>query len=88
MRSASAPLAATERVKVHIPGPGEFPTGLELPWAEPLEQWEHPSLVRVTRGISRNVVRFVGYRDAVYAVKELEKPTAQPLNNRQTQFLL
>jgi len=64
-------------VKLQIASPGEFPPGLHLPWPEPLERWDHPDLVRLARGISRNVVRFVAYRDTVYAVKELDERLAE-----------
>ena len=47
------------------------PDFLDLPWSEPLEEWEHKRLVQVVRGISRHVVRFVEYEGAVYALKEL-----------------
>jgi hypothetical protein len=47
------------------------PSFLDLPWAEPLEEWESPRLVNLIRGISRHVVRFVEYDGALYALKEL-----------------
>jgi Domain of unknown function (DUF4032)/Lipopolysaccharide kinase (Kdo/WaaP) family len=47
------------------------PDFLDLPWNQPLEEWEHERLVEVTRGISRHVVRFVNYDGNVYALKEL-----------------
>jgi Domain of unknown function (DUF4032)/Lipopolysaccharide kinase (Kdo/WaaP) family len=47
---------------------GDF---LELPWHEPLEEWESTRLVEVPRGIGRHVVRFVDYGDATFALKEL-----------------
>jgi hypothetical protein len=51
------------------------PTFLDLPWAEPLEQWKSDRLVSLIRGISRHVVRFVEYDGALYALKELpERP--------------
>jgi hypothetical protein len=64
-------------------GPGRFqlvvrtghPSFLDLPWQEPLEEWRSERLVKVIRGISRHVVRFVEYGGALYAVKELpERP--------------
>ncbi|MEJ2515823.1 MAG: DUF4032 domain-containing protein [Gammaproteobacteria bacterium] len=64
-------------MKLQIASPGEFPAGLDLPWRDPLESWEHPALVRLTRGISRNIVRFAAYRDAVYAIKELDERLAE-----------
>ncbi len=53
------------------------PDFLDLPWTEPLEEWEHERLVQVVRGISRHVVRFVEYDGAVYALKELPAPLAR-----------
>ena len=53
------------------------PDFLDLPWSEPLEEWEHKRLVQVVRGISRHVVRFVEYEGAVYALKELPAPIAR-----------
>jgi tRNA A-37 threonylcarbamoyl transferase component Bud32 len=51
------------------------PSFLDLPWNEPLEEWDTPRLVNVIRGISRHVVRFVEYDGALYALKELpERP--------------
>ena len=47
------------------------PSFLDLPWAEPLEEWESPRIVNLIRGISRHVVRFVEYDGALYALKEL-----------------
>jgi len=47
------------------------PDFLDLPWELPLEQWQGGRLVDVVRGISRHVVRFVAYDDALYALKEL-----------------
>jgi tRNA A-37 threonylcarbamoyl transferase component Bud32 len=53
-----------------------FPRGLSLPWEAPLEEWDVPSLVRLTRGISRNLVRFISYRDVFYAIKEINERLA------------
>jgi len=44
---------------------------LDLPWHEPLEQWESARLVEVPRGIGRHVVRFVDYAGTFFALKEL-----------------
>jgi len=46
------------------------PTFVDLPWELPLEAWEHERLVTPVRGISRHVVRFAAYGDAMYALKE------------------
>lgn len=53
------------------------PDFLDLPWDEPLRAWESDRLVDVARGISRHVVRFVNYDDAVYAIKETARATAE-----------
>ena len=53
------------------------PDFLDLPWDLPLESWRHDRLVDVPRGISRHVVRFVRYGDAIYALKELPRRLAE-----------
>ncbi|TMC48249.1 MAG: DUF4032 domain-containing protein [Chloroflexi bacterium] len=53
------------------------PDFLDLPWQLPLEEWTSERLVDVPTGISRHVVRFVEYRDAVYALKELAQRLAE-----------
>src|SRR3954451_12670392 len=53
------------------------PTFLDLPWEQPLADWEHPRLVQVVRGISRHVVRFVDYDGRLYALKELPRRYAE-----------
>ena len=53
------------------------PTFLDLPWQQPLEEWEHERLVEVVRGIHRHVVRFVDYDGRIYALKELPERTAR-----------
>jgi hypothetical protein len=52
----------------------DYPAGLALPWATPLTDWPKSLLVDVARGLSRNLVVFVSYRGAVYAIKELMEP--------------
>ena len=52
------------------------PDFLDLPWREPLEEWEHERLVKMAHGISRHIVRFVRYDDRVYALKETEPAAA------------
>ena len=47
------------------------PGFLELPWQEPLEEWEDERLVEVARGIHRHVVRFVEIGGSFFALKEL-----------------
>jgi hypothetical protein len=53
------------------------PDFLDLPWEQPLEEWQSERLVRVVRGISRHVVRFVDYDGAIYALKELPDEIAR-----------
>lgn len=53
------------------------PDFLDLPWDTPLEEWASERLVEVNRGISRHVVRFVAYGEALYALKELARPLAE-----------
>ena len=54
-----------------------IPDFLDLPWSEPLEEWESPRFVDVARGIGRHVVRFVDYDGSLYALKELPPRLAQ-----------
>jgi len=56
---------------------GGHPDFLDLPWSEPLAQWEHPRLIAMARGVSRHVVRFVAYEGRVYALKETSTELAQ-----------
>jgi hypothetical protein len=53
------------------------PTFLDLPWDQPLEEWQSERIVQVVRGISRHVVRFVDYDGALYALKELPRRYAE-----------
>jgi Domain of unknown function (DUF4032) len=53
------------------------PDFLDLPWELPLVSWRHDRLVDVPRGISRHVVRFVRYGEAIYALKELPRRLAE-----------
>jgi Domain of unknown function (DUF4032)/Lipopolysaccharide kinase (Kdo/WaaP) family len=50
------------------PGHPDF---LDLPWDAPLREWTSSRLVEVPRGISRHVVRFAVYGQALYGLKEL-----------------
>ena len=56
---------------------GGHPDFLDLPWSEPLDAWDHPRVVRMARGESRHVVRFVEYGDRVYALKETSPALAR-----------
>jgi Domain of unknown function (DUF4032)/Lipopolysaccharide kinase (Kdo/WaaP) family len=63
------------RVNFQLVARTGHPSFLDLPWEQPLEEWESPRLVNLIRGISRHVVRFVEYDGELYALKELpERP--------------
>ncbi|MBA2530275.1 MAG: DUF4032 domain-containing protein [Euzebyales bacterium] len=47
------------------------PNFLDLPWDQPLQDWDIERCVEVARGAHRHVVRFVAYDGALYALKEL-----------------
>jgi hypothetical protein len=53
------------------------PDFLDLPWDVPLEEWQTDRQVDVVRGISRHVVRFVRYDDAIFALKEINPRLAR-----------
>ena len=53
------------------------PDFLDLPWSEPLAEWRSDRIVRMARGVSRHVVRFVAYDDRVYALKETDPASAR-----------
>jgi hypothetical protein len=55
----------------------EPPDLLDLPWGTPLAEWDHPRLVRMAKGVSRHVVRFVGDGERVYALKETTQGDAE-----------
>ncbi|HEX2053743.1 MAG TPA: DUF4032 domain-containing protein [Actinomycetota bacterium] len=58
--------------------PGEEPSNfIDLPWSDPLAEWDHPALVRRTRGQSRHVVRFVSVGSVTYALKETAEGEAR-----------
>ncbi len=56
---------------------GGHPDFLDLPWGQPLAEWDHPRLVPMAHGISRHIVRFVRYDDRVYALKETQRDVAR-----------
>ena len=55
------------------------PDFLDLPWDRPLDAWPGvcTRLVEVQRGLSRHEVRFLGYRQGVFAIKELPTGVAE-----------
>lgn len=56
------------------PGHPDF---LDLPWDQPLEEWDNERVVEVARGAHRHVVQFVDYDGALYALKELPPRIAE-----------
>lgn len=64
-------------VRLHLV-PGPEPAGLlRLPWSVPLRQWPTEQMVRLARGVSRHVVRFVRSGDSIHALKEMPEPAAE-----------
>ena len=53
------------------------PDFLDLPWQDPLLEWDSDRLVDMPTGLHRHPVRFVAYDDGVFAVKELPVRIAQ-----------
>ncbi len=60
------------RIVATSPHPGL----ISLPWHQPLEEWDHESLIPLPRGLSRHIVRFVRLDSHVFAVKETREPIA------------
>ena len=63
-------------MSLHLTTRPGHPTFVDLPWDKPLESWRSTRLVSPVRGISRHVVRFVAYGDAMYALKEQQEEIA------------
>ena len=59
-----------------VPKPAGRPDFLDLPWDQPLDDWESDRLAVVARGVGRHVVRFVEYDGRFYALKELPHDVA------------
>jgi hypothetical protein len=55
------------------PGNPDF---LDLPWADPIGEWESDRLVDMPTGVHRHPVVFVAYNEGVYAIKELPRRPA------------
>ena len=64
-------------VRVQFDPRREPPDLLDLPWDTPLAEWDHPRLVRMAKGVSRHVVRFVSHGDRAYALKETTQADAE-----------
>jgi hypothetical protein len=58
-------------VRFRLANAGDYPAGLDLPWATPLDDWPDERCTDVERGLHRNPVRFVAHDGAIYAIKEL-----------------
>jgi len=58
-------------VRFRLASTADYPAGLNLPWATPLEDWPDERCTDVERGLHRNPVRFVAHEGAIYAIKEL-----------------
>ena len=55
--------------QLHIrPGNPDF---LELPWDQPISDWDDRHLVEMPTGIHRHPVVFVAFEEGVYAIKEM-----------------
>lgn len=53
------------------------PDFLDLPWDQPIDDWEHERLVEMPTGIHRHPVVFVAYDEGVFAIKELPRRVAE-----------
>ncbi len=58
-------------MRIRLFDPAAHPRFDDLPWSQPLEEWEHARLVDMPAGLHRHVVRFVEYDGQFYALKEL-----------------
>jgi hypothetical protein len=64
-------------VRFRLANAEDYPAGLNLPWATPLEDWPDERCTDVERGLHRNPVRFVAHDGAIYAIKELLERVAE-----------
>lgn len=64
-------------MRIQVIGHGAEAEVLDLPWPTPLPRWSDPRLVRMARGPSRHIVRFVEMSGRVYAVKETTDDLAE-----------
>ncbi len=62
---------------IHLFARTGHPDFLDLPWDQPLEDWDDPRLVDIPAGLHRHVVRFVRYDEGLYVFKELPKRYAE-----------
>jgi len=54
----------------------DHPDFLDLPWGQPINDWDTPRLVEMPTGLHRHPVVFVAYEEGVYAIKELTRRVA------------
>lgn len=66
----------TTSISLRLLHPAWHPTFLDLPWDQPLAEWEHRRIVDAPTGIHRHVVRFVEYGGQIYVLKELGRRPA------------
>jgi hypothetical protein len=55
----------------------DHPDFLDLDWDSSIAGWTHPRIMDLPKGISRHEVRFVGYDEGIYAIKELPRRPAR-----------
>jgi hypothetical protein len=49
----------------------EHPSFLDLEWDRPLPEWTSSRLLDLPKGISRHEVRFLGFPEGIYAIKDM-----------------
>jgi hypothetical protein len=47
------------------------PSFLDLEWDRPVSEWTSPRLLDLPKGISRHEVRFLGFPEGIYAIKDM-----------------
>lgn len=53
------------------------PDFLDLPWDEPIDDWDDSRVVKMPTGVHRHPVQFVAYDEGIYVIKELPLAVAQ-----------
>jgi len=64
-------------VQLQLASTSHYVNLLDLDWSLPLSHWNDPRLVRMARGPSRHLVRFVEMDGRVYALKEIDDELAR-----------
>jgi hypothetical protein len=62
---------------LHLTARTGHPDFLDLPWDQPLADWEHDRLVEMPMGIHRHGVRTGAYGERLYHLKELPRRYAE-----------